>query len=178
MKFLKNDELGRPGNREFSKQVKLPVTVVLDNVRSGMNVGSVFRSADSFLVEKIILCGITAQPPEREILKTALGATETVAWEYIDETARAIKSLKDERYFIYAIEQSDQATFLQDMVPVPDKRYALVFGNEVRGVNDHLIPLLDGCIEIPQSGTKHSLNIAVAAGLVLWKFYDVLHLKA
>jgi 23S rRNA (guanosine2251-2'-O)-methyltransferase len=178
MKFLKNEELGRPEKEQFSEIPKLKVTIVLDNVRSGLNTGSIFRSADSFLVERIVLCGITARPPEREILKTALGATETVPWTYESETRMALKKLRENGYFIYAVEQSDNSELLHAVNPAGEERYALVFGNEVKGVDPLLIPLIDSSIEVPQSGTKHSLNIAVCAGIVLWKFYERLCLKA
>jgi 23S rRNA (guanosine2251-2'-O)-methyltransferase len=177
MKFLKNDELGRASDTDFIAAEKLPVTVILDNVRSGLNIGSVFRSSDSFLIEKIILCGITAVPPARDILKSALGATQTVSWEYYDKTWDAVEALQHKGYFIYAIEQSDVSTSLESLVLNHSLKYALIFGNEVKGVDASLIPLLNGCIEIPQSGTKHSLNIAVCAGIVLWKFYELLKLR-
>lgn len=155
----------------------MPVIVVLDNVRSGLNTGSVFRSADSFSVEQIYLCGITAQPPEREILKSALGATESVSWKYFEHTSNAIQELQSNGYMVYAIEQSNSAVSLEKFEVSFSSRYALVFGNEVKGVDSVLIPMLDGCIEIPQSGTKHSLNISVCAGIVLWKFYEDFILK-
>lgn len=177
MKFLKNNELGRPDKEIYSSTEKLPVTVILDNVRSGLNVGSVFRSADSFLIEKIILCGITAVPPNPDILKSALGATQTVEWEYYENTFDAVAALQSKNYFIYAIEQSDASITLEKLIVNPILRYALIFGNEVKGVDEKLIPLLNGCIEIPQSGTKHSLNISVCAGVVLWKFYEKLKLE-
>ncbi|MDQ3049524.1 MAG: RNA methyltransferase [Bacteroidota bacterium] len=176
MKFLKNEELGRPGLQDFRNQKKMPVTIVLDNVRSGLNVGSIFRTADSFNAGKIFLCGITAQPPERDILKSALGATESVSWNYFDTTEQALREMKAAGYKIFAIEQGDPSTSLEVFKVVADEKYALVFGNEVKGVSETLIPLLDGCIEIPQSGIKHSLNISVCAGVVLWKFYEQLML--
>jgi len=177
MKFLKNEELGRPDLQDYRQQDKLKVTIVLDNVRSGLNVGSVFRSADSFNAEQIFLCGITAKPPERDILKSALGATESVRWKHFETTAEALESLKSDGYTIYAVEQSDPCISLESVEAVSGSKYALVFGNEVKGVDERLIPLLDNCIEIPQSGTKHSLNISVCAGIVLWKFYELLTLK-
>lgn len=177
MRFLKNEELGRPDPAEFSQIPKLPVTVVLDNVRSGLNTGSVFRTADGFLVERVFLCGITATPPDREVLKTALGATETVPWQHFRETSEAVQYLKDSGYFIYAVEQSDASVSLEKIKPEPGGKYAVIFGHEVRGVDERLIPLIDACIEIPQSGTKHSLNVSVCAGIVLWKFYEELRLK-
>lgn len=176
MKFLKNDELGRPGLNEFRNQEKMPVTIVLDNVRSGLNVGSIFRTADSFNAGHIMLCGITSQPPERDILKSALGATESVSWKYYDTTESALRELKESGYKIYAVEQGNPSISLEVFNAFADEKYALVFGNEVKGVSESLIPLLDGCIEIPQSGIKHSLNISVCAGVVLWKFYEHLML--
>lgn len=177
MKFISNDLLGRPDLEEYRSLTKLPVVVILDDVRSGLNVGSVFRSSDSFLVEKIILCGITAKPPERDILKSALGATESVAWEYATSVSDAIHKMKEEGRTVYAVEQSSDSTPLNEIDKIGDKSFALIFGNEVKGVNATVLPLIDGCIEVPQSGTKHSLNIAVCAGIVLWEFYKKFHLK-
>lgn len=178
MKFLRNEELNRPAAEDFLLSAKLPVTVVLDNVRSGLNVGSVFRTADGFRVERICLCGITAQPPDREILKTALGATETVPWDYFPNTREAIEQLASKGYQIVAIEQTDASESLEVVRIDPGRKYALVFGHEVKGVDESLIPFFHRAIEIPQSGTKHSLNIAVCAGIVLWKFYEVLYLRS
>ena len=177
MKFLKNEELGRPDLMGYHNQVKMPVTIVLDNVRSGLNVGSVFRSADSFNAEQIFLCGITSRPPERDILKSALGATESVSWKHFETTHQALELLKSNGYTILAVEQCDPCITLETFVATHETKYALVFGNEVKGVDDSLIPHMDGCIEIPQSGTKHSLNISVCAGIVLWKFYEQLALN-
>ncbi len=177
MKFTKNEQLRRPGISDYLNQQKMAVTIVLDNVRSGLNVGSVFRSADSFNAEQIVLCGITSKPPERDILKSALGATESVQWSYTEKTESALHELKNNGYVIFAVEQGDPATSLEILELFSDKKYAFVFGNEVKGVDEQLIPLFDGCIEIPQSGTKHSLNIAVCAGVVLWKCYEQLMLK-
>ena len=148
---------------------KRPFTLVLDNLRSGLNVGSIFRSADAFLVEKIWLCGITVQPPHREILKTALGSTESVEWAYVTQTADAIQVLRAEGYKIWALEQTSPKTWLQDFAPQPGEKHAFVIGNEVDGVDEQLLPLCDGAIEIPQYGTKHSLNVAVATGILLWQ---------
>ena len=148
---------------------KRPFTLVLDNLRSGLNVGSIFRSADAFLVEKIWLCGITVQPPHREILKTALGSTESVEWAYVTQTADAIQVLRAEGYKIWALEQTSPKTWLHDFAPQPGEKHAFVIGNEVDGVDEHLLPLCDGAIEIPQYGTKHSLNVAVATGILLWQ---------
>lgn len=176
MRFLKNEELNRPAAEDFLLTVRLPVTVVLDNVRSGHNVGSVFRTADGFLVERIFLCGITAQPPDREILKTALGATETVPWLYFANTGDALEMLAGEGYQIIAIEQADKSEPLEQAEIRVGQKYALVFGHEIKGVDESLIPFFHRAIEVPQSGSKHSLNIAVCAGIVLWKFYEELHL--
>jgi tRNA G18 (ribose-2'-O)-methylase SpoU len=174
--FLKNEQLGRPDLETYQGISKLNVVVILDNVRSGLNVGSIFRSSDAFLVEKIMLCGITAKPPEKEIIKSALGATESVAWEYFNDTMEVVQVLKKSDYKIFAIEQSDSGTTLENLTVSSDQKYALIFGNEVKGVDEKLLPFVDGCIEIPQSGIKHSLNISVCAGIVLWKFYEFLHL--
>jgi tRNA G18 (ribose-2'-O)-methylase SpoU len=172
--FIKNEQLGRPDLAQYLMTEKLPVVVILDNVRSGLNIGSIFRSSDAFLVEKILLCGITAKPPEREILKSALGATESVKWEYFEKTCDAIISVRNEKFKVYAIEQSDSGVELQDLQISTGEKYALIFGNEVKGVDENLLPLTHGCIEIPQSGIKHSLNISVCAGIVLWEFYEKL----
>ena len=163
------DALNRLSVEDFRQQEKLPLALVLDNVRSGLNVGSVFRTADAFLVEKILLCGITAQPPHREILKTALGSTESVAWAHFSETTEAVQALKDAGYLIFAIEQTTHKIWLQDFFPEKEKKYAFVLGNEVEGVGERVLALCDGAIEIPQFGTKHSLNVAVAAGVVVWE---------
>jgi 23S rRNA (guanosine2251-2'-O)-methyltransferase len=171
MKFLKNEELNRPAMADFIHQQKMRVTVVLDNVRSGMNIGSVFRTADSFLVERILLCGISACPPDREILKTALGATESVSWQYFKTTADALEELKRENYLIYAVEQCAESITPQQCGYNQDFPTALVFGHEVKGVDPELTGYFHKCIEIPQSGTKHSLNVSVCAGIVLWEFY-------
>lgn len=176
-RFKKNDELNRPDADTFRKLEKMPVVVVLDNVRSGLNIGSVFRSADSFMAERICLCGITACPPDKEILKSALGATETVSWKHYPNTQDALRELKSEGYVIYAVEQAEEAIMLSDLNLSSNQKYAIIFGHEVKGVDEALIPLIDGCIEIPQSGTKHSLNVSVCAGVVLWKFYEKLQLS-
>jgi 23S rRNA (guanosine2251-2'-O)-methyltransferase len=170
MKFLSNQELNRPDKQAFSEMKKLPYTVVLDNVRSGLNIGSVFRTADCFLAEKIMICGQSAFPPDKEILKTALGATESVDWEYHPNTRTVLESLKLKGYAVYAVEQCEGSQAPDAFVP-PAGPFALVFGHEVRGVDKSLSDLIDGCIEIPQSGTKHSLNVSVAAGIVLWEMY-------
>jgi len=164
----KNEELNRLSIGEYKKASKLPVVIVLDNVRSTHNVGSVFRTADAFRIGKIILCGITATPPHKDIYKTALGATESVDWSYAESTVEAVRELKKDGYLVYAVEQADESISLRDFMPDPAARLALIFGHEVTGVQEPVIPLVDGCIEIPQSGTKHSLNISVSAGIVLW----------
>ncbi|MEC3879054.1 RNA methyltransferase [Parapedobacter sp. 10938] len=174
---LSMDELKRPSIETFKKQAKLPVTLVLDNVRSMHNVGSAFRTADAFALEEMILCGITGTPPHREIEKTALGATQSVAWQHIADTAQAIQQLRDKGYRVMAVEQAAGSCALHQFNPVPTEKYALVFGNEVHGVSDEVMALVDGCIEIPQSGTKHSLNIAVSVGIVLWACYAKLQLS-
>ncbi len=170
MKKLENSELRRKSVSEFKSTDKTPLIMVLDNIRSANNVGSVFRSSDAFLVEHIYLCGITAVPPNKEILKTALGSTETVSWHYFKDTKDAVQNLKAEGYSVYCIEQVDKSIFLDHFIP-ENKMYAFVFGNEVRGVSQHIVDICDGAIEIPQFGTKHSFNIAVSAGIVLWDFY-------
>lgn len=148
---------------------KLPIVVILDNVRSGLNVGSIFRTADAFRLEKVVLCGITAQPPHREILKTALGSTESVDWEYLPDTVAAVQALQQQGYQVWALEQTEPKTWLQDFVPQPHQRYALLLGNEVDGVDEAALHLCNGVLEIPQFGTKHSLNVAVAAGIAMWE---------
>jgi len=176
MKKLKMDELNRPDIETFKIQEKLPVAVVLDNVRSMHNVGSVFRTADGFALEKVILCGITAQPPHREIEKTALGATQSVDWIHYDETVNAIDALRNEGYEIVAIEQASGSIMLNTFQPETDKKYALIFGNEVDGVSEEVMAKIDKCIEIPQFGTKHSFNIVISAGIVFWDFFAKLKL--
>ncbi len=170
MRKLLNRELGRKSVDQFRNSEKSPFVIVLDNVRSMSNVGSVFRSADAFLAERICLCGITGVPPHPEIRKTALGATESVAWKYYKKTAEAIMELKSEGYRIIGIEQTEGAIRLNDFLPEKDIKYALVFGHEVNGVDQEIINICDHVVEIPQFGTKHSLNIAVSAGIVLWEF--------
>jgi 23S rRNA (guanosine2251-2'-O)-methyltransferase len=169
MRKLRNNELGRKSIDEFKESAKTPFIVVLDNVRSMSNVGSIFRTADCFLVEGIYLCGITGTPPHRDIQKTALGATESVHWNYYDHTLDAISDLKTNGYAIIGIEQTVGAIALQDFIIERDMKYALVFGHEVNGVDQEVINSCNRCIEIPQIGTKHSFNIAVSAGIVLWE---------
>ncbi len=171
MRKLENNELNRKSIIDFKESKKTPLILVLDDIRSLHNIGSVFRTADAFLVEKIILCGITATPPNKEIHKTALGATETVAWEHKPTILEVIQNLKQEDITVLAIEQVENSIFLQDFTIEKNKKYALVFGNEVYGVTQEAVALCDGCIEIPQLGTKHSLNIAVSAGIVVWDLF-------
>lgn len=163
-------EMGRIGRDEFAASDKLPLTVVVDNVRSLHNVGSVFRTSDAFRVERVMLCGITATPPHAEIHKTALGAEDVVAWSYHSDTLEAVQELKREGYSVYAIEQVQDSIALQDFQTEPGKRYAVVLGNEVKGVQQQVVDACDGSIEIPQFGTKHSLNVSVTAGMVIWEF--------
>jgi tRNA G18 (ribose-2'-O)-methylase SpoU len=165
------EELERISPEAFKEQAKTPVIMLLDNVRSGMNVGSAFRTADAFALEKIFLCGITAQPPHREILKTALGATESIDWEYVEDPVKAIKKLQADGVKVLAVEQAVGSTQLNDFKVEPSQTYALVFGNEVQGVSDEVMEVVDGCLEIPQFGTKHSLNIAVSIGIVIWDVF-------
>jgi 23S rRNA (guanosine2251-2'-O)-methyltransferase len=174
MRKLKMDELNRVSVEKFKEQEKLPVVLILDNVRSLHNVGSTFRTADAFAVNKIYLCGITGTPPHKEINKTALGATESVNWEHFTNTTEIVHQLKAENYQIIAIEQAERSVSLTDFVPVTGQKYALVFGNEVFGVEDEVMQLADTVIEIPQFGTKHSLNISVAVGVVVWDFLSKL----
>lgn len=174
---LKLDELKRATVDEFKQQDKLPVAVVLDNVRSLHNVGSIFRTSDAFAVEQICLCGITGLPPNREIEKTALGATQSVTWNHFATTMDAVTHLRESGYIIIAIEQAENSTMLHIFEPVQDKKYALIFGNEVNGVDDEVMQHIDACIEIPQFGTKHSFNIVVSAGIILWDFFAKLNLQ-
>jgi len=161
---------------EFHDAEKIPVCILLDNVRSLNNVGSAFRTADAFRIEKIYLAGITGTPPHRDIHKTALGATESVVWEYFEKPADAVRALKASGYSIVAIEQTDESTPLQNFQPVRNGKYCLVFGNEIHGVSDEVIALADAALEIPQSGTKHSLNIAVCVGIVAWEVFRKINL--
>ncbi|MGE5421229.1 MAG: RNA methyltransferase [Chloroflexota bacterium] len=169
MRKLLNSELNRKTTEEVQKSEKSPFTIVLDNVRSESNVGSVFRTADAFLTEAVWLCGITGRPPSREIQKTALGATESVRWKYFQDTVDAINELKKNGYRIIAVEQAEGSTELQDFTIEKGVKYALVFGHEVNGVSQEVVDLCDQCLEIPQFGVKHSFNIAVSAGIVLWE---------
>lgn len=172
MRKLLNDELDRLSVDEFKQVHKIPFTLVLDNVRSLHNIGSVFRTADAFRLEGIYLCGITATPPHREIHKTALGATESVEWQYRKKTVDALNELKAKKYLIYSVEQTEDALLLDQVQIQKDQKYALVFGHEIRGVDQQVVDMSDACIEIPQYGTKHSLNISVAAGIVVWELFS------
>ena len=173
---LKNSELDRKSISEFKEAEKTPIIVILDNVRSLNNIGSVFRTADAFLIRKIYLCGITAQPPHKDIRKTALGATETVEWEYVENAAEVVEKLQSNGVKVYAVEQAENAVMLNEFRPEKDRITALVFGNEVKGVQQELVSASDGVLEIPQLGSKHSLNISVSAGVVLWDvFSKILH---
>jgi len=176
MKKLKLEELGRISVDEFKEVEKLPVCIMLDNVRSLHNVGSSFRTADAFRIEKIFLTGITGTPPHREIQKSALGATESVAWEYVEDSAEAVKNIKASGYEIIIIEQTTASKPVHDFIPVTGKKYCLVFGNEVDGVSERVLAQGDQAFEIPQSGTKHSLNISVCLGIVAWEFFRKLAL--
>ena len=177
MRKLKLDELNRASVSEFKSQDKLPLAIVLDSVRSMHNVGSVFRTGDGFAVEQICLCGITGQPPHREIEKTALGATQSVNWSFYQNPLDAVQELRANGYIIIAIEQAAGSIMLDEFVPEPGKKYALIFGNEVNGVSEEVMSVIDHCIEIPQFGTKHSFNIVVSAGIVLWDFYSKLTVR-
>jgi 23S rRNA (guanosine2251-2'-O)-methyltransferase len=172
MRKLKNSELNRLDISEFKQVRKSPLIIVLDNIRSLNNIGSVFRTSDAFLIEKIYLCGITAQPPHNDIRKTALGSTETVDWEYFENTLDVINYLKSEDVQICSIEQAENATMLNDFTPQSNTKYAFVFGNEVKGVSQKVVDTSDFVIEIPQYGTKHSLNISVSAGVVIWDVFS------
>lgn len=172
MRKLENNELERKSIADFKEAKKTPLIIVLDDIRSLHNIGSVFRTADAFLIEKIYLCGITAIPPNKEIHKTALGATDTVTWEYQKDVLSVIENLKKENVSVFAIEQVENSIFLQDFKVDKTKKYALVFGNEVFGVAQSAIEICDGTIEIPQLGTKHSLNISVSTGIVVWDLFQ------
>jgi len=175
MRKLANSELERKNTEEFKQAGKTPIIIILDDIRSLHNIGSVFRTADAFLIEKIYLCGITATPPNKEIHKTALGATDTVVWEHQKDVLDVIHKLQTEGVDVLAIEQVENAIMLQDFTPESDKKHALVFGNEVKGVSQEAVNLCNGVIEIPQLGTKHSLNISVSAGIVVWDIFQKLY---
>jgi len=170
MKKLRTIEMNRLTVDEFRQAKKLPLIVVLDDVRSMHNVGSVFRTGDAFRIEAVYLCGITSTPPSAEIHKTALGAEDSVSWKYFKTATEALEALKAEGYEVYAIEQAHGSTKLQDFNPVADKKYAVVLGNEVKGVHQEVVDASDGCLEIPQFGTKHSMNVSVTAGIIIWHF--------
>ena len=174
MRKLKNSELDRLTIETFKSAKKTPLIVILDNIRSLNNIGSVFRTSDAFLIEKIYLCGITAKPPHKDIHKTALGATDSVEWEHVEDTMKLIKKLKDSKIKIISIEQAENSIELQNFIPVKGEKLAVVFGNEVKGVQQEVVSASDYCIEIPQYGTKHSLNISVSCGVVLWDLFSKL----
>lgn len=171
MRKLLNEELGRPTIEEYASVEKLPVVVVLDNVRSAQNVGSFFRTADAFGIEHIALCGISSTPPNREIHKTALGSEQSVAWSYYDTTLECVAKLREEGYRIIAVEQIEGSTMLNNFVAESGAKYALIFGNEVEGVDQAVVDVVDGAIEIPQVGIKHSLNVSVSAGVLMWEMF-------
>ncbi len=172
MKKLKNSELDRLSISDFKKARKTPIIIILDNIRSLNNIGSVFRTSDAFLIEKIYLCGITAKPPHKDIHKTALGSTETVDWEYTESTLHLVEKLKADKIITCAIEQAEKATMLNDFDINTDTKYAFIFGNEVKGVSQDVVSACDRVIEIPQFGTKHSLNISVSCGVVIWDVFS------
>lgn len=172
MRKLKNSELNRLSVEDFKKAGKSPFSIVLDNVRSLNNIGSVFRTADAFLIDQIYLCGITATPPHKDIHKTALGATDSVDWKYLKQTALAMDELKQKNHCIVAIEQTEESIPLHEFFIEPDRKYAFVFGHEVRGVDQDIVNLADVSVDIPQFGTKHSLNISVSVGIVLWHVFQ------
>lgn len=175
MRKLANEELDRKTVDEFKAADKLPVCILLDNIRSLNNVGSAFRTSDAFLIEKIYLGGITGTPPHRDIQKTALGATDSVAWEHVESPLELVRQLKKEGYTVVSVEQVDKSVMLDDFTPEPEKKYCIVFGNEVFGVDEEVVAASDICLEIPQHGTKHSLNISVSLGIVVWDFYKKLN---
>jgi len=172
---LKNSELERISIQKFKEIEKTPIIIILDNIRSLNNIGSIFRSADAFLIQKIYLCGITATPPHKDIQKTALGATDSVCWEYAENTLNLITKLQNEGVYVTAIEQTEKAVSLLNFTPNKNKVYAIVFGNEIKGVQQEVVSASNSVIEIPQYGTKHSLNVSISAGVVLWDFIQKLH---
>ncbi len=171
MRKLANNELNRLSIPDFKKAEKIPVVILLDNVRSLNNIGSVFRTADAFLIDRILLCGITATPPHKDIHKTALGATESVDWKYYRETPDAIRELKAENFHITAVEQTEESISLNSFRIKRGLKYAFIFGHEIRGVSQEIVDLSDASLDIPQFGTKHSLNISVCAGMVIWEVF-------
>jgi len=168
MRKLKNEELNRLSIEEYKKATKSPIVVVLDNIRSQNNIGSIFRTCDAFRVEELLLCGITATPPAREIQKTALGSTESVEWKYFDKTEEAVFYLRNKNYKIISIEQVENSIKLHNFIPDKTDKYAFIFGNEIKGVQQSIVDISDYCIEIPQFGTKHSFNVTISVGIVLW----------
>ena len=172
MRKLEITELNRITTEEFKKATKIPLVVVLDNVRSLHNVGSVFRTSDAFLVERICLCGITSTPPQPEIHKTALGAEFSVEWQYYEQTQEAVKEYKEKGYHIFSIEQVEDSIKLPDLQLEPDGKYVVILGNEVKGVQQEIVDMSDESIEIPQFGTKHSLNVSVTSGIIIWSFFE------
>ena len=174
MRKLKNAELNRLDVDSFKQAPKSPLILVLDNVRSTHNVGSIFRTADAFRVQEILLCGITATPPHKDIRKTALGATESVQWQYCENTIDAIQNLQSKGVVVLAVEQAEGSTSLSDFAPLPETTYALVFGHEVKGVSQEVVSAADTVLEIPQEGTKHSLNVSVSVGMVVWQLFSSL----
>jgi len=172
MRKTKNSELGRISVEEFKTTKKTPITIVLDNIRSLNNIGSVFRTSDAFMIEEIHLCGITATPPNKDIQKTALGSTETVDWEYFNKTSDSIELLKKNNYSIIGIEQADKSIYLDKYFPDKNKKLAIIFGHEVKGIDTQIMNMIDTCIEVPQFGTKHSINISVCAGIVIWDLFS------
>ena len=177
MRKLKNSELDRLTNEAFKKIKKTPLIVILDNIRSLNNIGSVFRTSDAFLIEKVYLCGITARPPHKDIHKTALGATDSVDWEYVEDTLTLVNNLRKQGVTVASIEQAENSIDLQDFRPEINKKLAVVFGNEIKGVDQKVVNISDYCIEIPQYGTKHSLNISVSCGVVLWDLFTKIKFK-
>lgn len=177
MRKLKNSELERKSIDEFKQSKKTPIVIVLDNVRSLNNIGSVFRTSDALLIEAVYLCGITATPPHRELHKTALGAEDSVNWEYFKNTEDAVAKLKENGFEVYSVEQAENSVSLENFEAKSSEKYALIFGNEVKGVQQKIVDSSDGCIEIPQFGTKHSFNISVSCGIVLWDLFSKLNYK-
>lgn len=177
MRKIANNEMGRISIEEFKVTPKFPFVLVLDNIRSMSNIGSMFRTADAFRIEEMLLCGITACPPHREIQRTALDATESVVWKYFEDTRLAVTYLRNNNYLIFAVEQAEPSVLLHEIIPVNEEKIALIMGNEINGVGENLLKMIDGCIEIPQFGTKHSLNVAVSAGIVLWDLFSKSSLK-
>ena len=174
MRKLKNNELNRKNLADFKAAPKTPILVILDNIRSLNNVGSVFRTSDAFLVEKIYLCGITATPPHKDIQKTALGATDSVDWEYVEDSLSLVQKLQNEGVKVISIEQAENSTMLPNFIAEKNQKYAIIFGNEVKGVQQKVVNTSDYCVEIPQFGTKHSFNISVSVGIVLWDLFGKL----